>query len=122
MFCENFHFILYFIFYFFPFQFDSNGELLDYSGNPILIDSSIPQDPEVLRLLDVYRPNISALNDAVIGRIQITLDGARGSCRKHECTMGDILADSMVYAREKQLNNKSDTVIALLNSGGMYIS
>lgn len=50
-------------------QFDENGDLTSFSGQPILLDSKIPNDDEeTVALLDKYRPAIDELYTTVIGQ------------------------------------------------------
>lgn len=89
-------------------------------GSPVLLNGSIPQEPDFLELLDVYRPAITALGDKIVGYTKVYLEGGR-SCRSHECNLGNLIADSMVNARV--LENKggdywTDAAVALIMGGG----
>lgn len=50
-------------------QFNENGDLTAYSGQPILLDNRIPNDDmETVALLEKYRPAIEELFKTVVGQ------------------------------------------------------
>ncbi|EDW61296.2 protein 5NUC [Drosophila virilis] len=105
-------------------QFDANGDLIKFDGEPLLLDASVPQEQDFLDLLDVYRPNITARGEQIIGHTKVYLEGGN-MCRLRECNLGNMIADSMVYAR--MLENKggeywTDAAIALISGGGIRTS
>lgn len=84
------------------------------------MNASVPQETDILDLLDVYRPSIMALGNKIVGYTKVYLEGER-SCRRKECNLGNLIADSMVNARV--LENKggeywTDAAIALIMGGG----
>lgn len=103
--------------------FDVEGNLIHFEGSPILLDASVPQDPEALQLLDKYRPGIANLEHEIVGSTLVFLNG---SCRKNECNLGNFLTDAFVDWRASNFksSNRSwtDTPIALMNSGGIRAS
>ncbi|KAL5286863.1 hypothetical protein ACFFRR_008078 [Megaselia abdita] len=103
-------------------KFDDEGELIHFEGQPILLDSSIPQDQDVLELLNTYRPKITELENEHLATTKVTLEGGK-ICRKRECIIGNILTEAMVYSRVKihSLSNNSwtDSSIAFYNGGGI---
>lgn len=116
-----------FFFYFFSlklslFQFDDDGNVIDWSGQPVLLDSTIPQDPEVLELEDVYRPQVEEILEKVIGVTKVRLDG--WSCRITECNVGNLISDAIVNTRVRQHvgTNFTDAPIALIASGDIRSS
>ncbi|EDW01380.1 GH21403 [Drosophila grimshawi] len=106
-------------------QFDAEGNLIEINGSPILLNASVPQDQDLLDLLDVYRPNVTASAQQVIGHTKVFLEGGR-ICRLRECNLGNLIAESMVYAR--MMENKgawtdwTDAPIALIPGGGIRTS
>lgn len=54
-------------------KFDNDGNLLQWDGQPILLNGSVPRDPEILDVLEIYRPQIEALRDEVIGVSKVKL-------------------------------------------------
>lgn len=73
--------------------------MLEFDGAPILLNSDIPQDDDVSEVLDIYRPKVKELEDNVVGYTKVHLDGRRKICRYRECNLGNLITDSMVYAR-----------------------
>lgn len=87
-------------------------------GKPILLDSSIPRDPQILRLLDEYQSIINAISKQIIGSTKTSLDP---NCRSVECNMGNFVMDAVVYNRAKQYKGPywTDAAIAVMNGGGI---
>lgn len=105
-------------------QFDSEGNLIEFDGTPILLNASVAQEQDLLDLLDVYRPNITALEQTIIGYTKVTLEGGN-ICRLRECNLGNLVADSMVHSRvleNKSENFWTDAPIALIQGGGIRAS
>lgn len=105
-------------------SFNDEGEVVSWSGLPILMDKSIPQDPFVLNELIPYRKDVDAVAKKEVGRTKVFLDGNRLSCRMVECNLGNFIGDAYVdlfvkYAAEGQW---SKVAIALLNGGGIRSS
>lgn len=82
------------------------------------MSSSIPQDEDVLKLLEKYRPGINAINVKIIGKSKVVLDGSDISCRSKECNFGNLVADA--FALYKHSLAPTDVVpIGLQNGGGI---
>uniref|UniRef100_A0A1A9WN80 5'-nucleotidase n=1 Tax=Glossina brevipalpis TaxID=37001 RepID=A0A1A9WN80_9MUSC len=106
-------------------QFDKDGNLIEYDGKPILLNASVSREPDVLELLELYRPNITALESNVIGHTKVYLDGRATKCRVEECNLGNMIADAMVYARVLEDLGGSywtDAPIAFVMAGGIRTS
>lgn len=85
-----------------------------------MLNASIAQEQDLLDLLEVYRPNITILEKTIVGYTKVKLEGGN-ICRLRECNLGNLLTDSMVYARvleEKGGDYWTDAPIALLQGGG----
>lgn len=103
-------------------EFDDEGNLINIDGTPILLDGTIERDADVLELLNIYRPNITALEEEIVGSTKVLLDG---SCRQHECNLGNFIADAFVDWRA--LNYESpdfwtDASIGFVQGGGVRAS
>ncbi|KAL5285648.1 hypothetical protein ACFFRR_007378 [Megaselia abdita] len=104
----------------------NNGDLKDINGSPILLDALVPQDQDVLTILERYRKELPSDND-IIGHSMVPLSGAN-ECKLRECNLGNLVLDAMVYARVKVLANNTDfkyytdASIAFLNAGGIRSS
>lgn len=103
-------------------QFDRYGDLVNFDGQPILLNADIPRDSDILELLNVYRPNISALESNIIGFTKVKLEGHPFVCRVAECNLGNVIADSLVFCRIAQTENGkfwTDAAIAFVQAGGI---
>ena len=74
-------------------EFDPEGNVVEIDGSPILLDASITRDPDVLELLEHYRPGVAGLENEITGQTKVLLDG---SCRRKECNLGNFLTDAFV--------------------------
>ncbi|XP_031619289.1 protein 5NUC-like [Contarinia nasturtii] len=103
-------------------KFDDGGNVMSWSGQPILLDSTIPQDPEVVELENVYRPQVEEILEKVIGVTKVRLDG--WSCRITECNVGNLITDAVVNTRIRQHigADLTDAPIALVASGDIRAS
>ncbi|KAM8711589.1 hypothetical protein ACLKA7_012154 [Drosophila subpalustris] len=102
-------------------QFDSEGNLIEFNGTPILLNASVAQEQDLLDLLDVYRPSITAMGEKIVGHTKVYLEGGK-ICRARECNLGNLIADSMVHARvleNKGGNYWTDAAVALILGGGI---
>lgn len=73
-------------------------------------------------LLDVYRPNITAMGEKIVGYTKVYLEGGK-ICRVRECNLGNLIADSMVHTRvleNKGGNYWTDAAISLILGGGQF--
>ncbi|CAG8847143.1 27688_t:CDS:2, partial [Racocetra persica] len=66
-------------------SFDKDGKVVNYSGAPILVDQSIPQDPEIADLVKQWREPFDQYTKTVIGKASALFDQL--SCQRSECTM-----------------------------------
>ncbi|XP_014357715.2 uncharacterized protein LOC106710224 [Papilio machaon] len=102
--------------------FDSNGDVINIDGNPILLDNSIPQDPELLQIVERYRRDILNITEEVLGQTSVVLDGL--SCQNKECNLGNLIADAMVFRYATDYKGKywTDAPIAAIQGGGIRSS
>lgn len=102
--------------------FDDEGNLTGIDGQPILLDSNVPQDQDFLNLIESYRPGVFAAENEIIGTTKVLLDG---SCRRNECNLGNFITDAMVdwfASRRKSSEHWTDASIAFLQGGGIRAS
>jgi 5'-nucleotidase/UDP-sugar diphosphatase len=97
--------------------FDADGVPTAWQGNPIALDASVPEDAKLLAEAQSLNTPLEALRSQVIGAATVNLVGDRAVCRFEECTMGDLIADAMLWATAKQ-----GTQIAFENGGGVRAS
>lgn len=99
--------------------FDSNGDLTSFAGQPILVDTTIPQEADVVELLEMYRPAIDALNEEVVGSSRVYLNGD-WDCRLTECNFGNLIADALVlYAQTESTETWTNAPIGIVNGGAI---
>lgn len=106
-------------------EFDDDFKLTKATGNPILLDSSKPQDPAVLNDILMWKRNMSAQLDEVVGRTVVDLEGA---CRAGECNMGNFFADAIVDHHVREVeglmyeNGWTNAPIGVMNGGSIRAS
>ena len=98
--------------------FDANGVLTGYSGAPILLDASVPQDAQVLEMIKtLFAPALSTLKATVVGQTAVELVGERSKVRSQETNLGNLVCDAMLWA------TRSDkTEVCITNGGGIRAS
>ncbi|XP_029900236.1 5'-nucleotidase [Myripristis murdjan] len=104
--------------------FDEAGNVLKADGNPILMDSSIPQDPEVLADVEKWKKNLAQYSSKYVGQTLVYLNGTFEECRFRECNLGNLICDAMIshnikYSDERQWNHVG---LCMLNSGAIRTS
>uniref|UniRef100_A0A3Q3FF29 5'-nucleotidase n=1 Tax=Labrus bergylta TaxID=56723 RepID=A0A3Q3FF29_9LABR len=104
--------------------FDGAGNVVKSTGNPILLDGSIAQDPEFLADVEEWKKNLANYSAQEVGKTLVFLNGTTEECRFRECNLGNLICDAM-------LDNNirfSDGVLwnhvsaCLLNGGGVRTS
>ncbi|CAG9858469.1 unnamed protein product [Phyllotreta striolata] len=104
-------------------KFDADGNVLNTSGQPTLLNNSIPQDQDVLDLLETYRTDINEVNKETVGRSLVTLDGTSAACRNLECNYGNLIADANVLYKASVTSAAwTDAPIGLMNGGSIRAS
>lgn len=97
--------------------FDSDGVPVRWNGDPILVDSSIPEDGNVAALQRELAQPLTTFRQAVIGKSDVDLDGSTRVVRGEESALGDLIADAMLDA-----TSGDKTQVALMNGGGIRSS
>ncbi|XP_034952446.1 protein 5NUC-like [Chelonus insularis] len=106
-------------------DFDSKGEIQKIMGNPILVNSSIAQAQDILDELDKWRPAIDNLTHTEVGYTKVLLQGNSKECRRQECNLGNLIADTMVEYVAKEYGGSdgwTDAAVAIFNSGSIRTS
>lgn len=87
-----------------------------------MLNSDIPRDPDVLTLLEKYRPQVYSLTQEIVCTTKVHLEGS--NCRAEECNLGNLVADAMIYTRVLQYNGTrwTDASIAFIQGGGIRSS
>ncbi|KFM56516.1 Protein 5NUC, partial [Stegodyphus mimosarum] len=104
--------------------FDDEGKVVDWSGNPILLDASTPEDPETLELLQPYAEDVKRRSRQTVGQTNVLLRGERLICRMRECNLGNFLADASLsnFIEKPTEEGWNFVAVALWNSGGIRAS
>eukprot|EP00112_Aurelia_sp_Birch-Aquarium-sp1_P006842 Seg1748.4 transcript_id=Seg1748.4/GoldUCD/mRNA.D3Y31 product=5'-nucleotidase protein_id=Seg1748.4/GoldUCD/D3Y31 len=101
--------------------FDSNGEIIHHSGNPILLGMWLDEDQHILREIAKRKAAVDAYAKRSLGTTHVFLDGRRTVCRVRECNMGNLITDALVDMSNKHSSEEAwaDAAIALWASGGI---
>ena len=97
--------------------FDNDGTLVKAEGQPILLDSSVPEDEAIAARVTEMAAPIEALRQKVVAQAAGPIDGDRANCRARECEMGNLVAEAMLDRVKDQ-----GMTIAIANSGGLRAS
>ena len=97
--------------------FDDNGNVTGATGDTILLDSSVTEDPEIkARVAELAGP-IEEMKTRVVAQTNSAIEGDRSVCRVMECEMGNLVADAMLDRVANQ-----GVSIAIQNGGGLRAS
>ncbi|CAL1273875.1 unnamed protein product [Larinioides sclopetarius] len=104
--------------------FDDEGKVSSWQGNPILLDSLVPEEPTVLETLEPYGQEVKRRVRQKVGHTNVLLRGDRLTCRMKECNLGNFLADAALnYFIEKPTEKGWNfAAVALWNAGGIRSS
>jgi len=97
--------------------FTDDGRVASYAGAPIPMVEAIPEDREMLEILDAYRPAIDALMSHRVGSAEVDLDGARENVRVQETNLGNLICDAILAK-----TNALGATISIHNGGGIRAS
>lgn len=104
-------------------NFSNDGKVENWTGNPILLNSSVQEDKEMLDIVNCYKENVTQAIKEVIGYTKVLLEQADNICRLRECNLGNLIADSFfAYYADMSSNETdgwSDVNGALLNGGSV---
>ncbi|KAL1479920.1 hypothetical protein MTO96_051478 [Rhipicephalus appendiculatus] len=102
-------------------RFDANGNVTNWTGNPILMNSSIGEDEEIKKIIEEYEPLVNKSIAEVIGYTKVLLEQNDNICRLRECNQGNLLTDAyFTYYVDKSVSTPekwSDVNGAVLNGG-----
>uniref|UniRef100_A0A6B0VCV6 5'-nucleotidase n=1 Tax=Ixodes ricinus TaxID=34613 RepID=A0A6B0VCV6_IXORI len=103
-------------------QFDMNGKLRSWSGNPILMDNKTDEDPDMVCMLEPYKEIVHNASKEYIGITKVELEASHKVCRIKECNAANLITDAFLafYADRNSTNETedwSDVNAAVVNSG-----
>ena len=93
---------------------DDNGVPVAWQGDPVPLDDSIPEDPALKGFVAALEKPLVPLLAQPVGTAVKALEGDRSVCRFAECTLGDVIADSIAEQTKSQ-----NTQIVIINGGGV---
>ncbi|XP_029981819.1 5'-nucleotidase [Sphaeramia orbicularis] len=101
--------------------FDKAGNVIKATGNPILMDSSIPQDPNILADVNEWKKGLAQYSQQNVGQTLVYLNGTFEECRFRECNLGNLICDAMIYHNAKYSSDMQWNLVGLcmLNSGAI---
>ncbi len=106
-------------------HFTPDGRVSSWSGNPIFLDTGIPNDPAVLAVVSpTLTAPVAALGQQPVGRVTAPMDILSGTtqiCRQQECTLGNLVADAMLWRANQLISGTQQPPFdfALQNGGGL---
>lgn len=98
-------------------KFDDDGNVTSATGDTILLDSSVAEDPAIVARVAELAGPIAEMKERVVASTSEAIIGERDSCRAGECPMGNIIADAMLDRVKDQ-----GVEIAIQNGGGIRAS
>ncbi|XP_071831452.1 snake venom 5'-nucleotidase-like isoform X2 [Apostichopus japonicus] len=104
--------------------FDDDGKITEFSGNPILLDADIEQDPDTLAEINEFAVPVNEFTQTTVGETYVLLQGDKITCRSKECNMGNMVTDAMLedLVMFQSEESWSDVAISIINGGGIRTS
>ncbi|XP_008201310.3 apyrase [Tribolium castaneum] len=96
------------------------GEVVNWTGAPVFMDSKLPQDKEVNEELQPWKKQVDANEgNRIIGQTMVRLE--QSSCPMAECLMGNFITDAMVfgYLDHPEPGTWTNASIAMMHAGGL---
>nr|KAF6506922.1 5'-nucleotidase ecto [Rousettus aegyptiacus] len=102
-------------------EFDEKGNVITSHGNPILLNSSIPEDPNIKADINKWRVKLDNYSSQELGKTIVYLDGSTETCRFKECNMGNLICDATINNNLRHLDETSwnHVSMCILNGGGI---
>ncbi|XP_075228317.1 protein 5NUC-like [Lycorma delicatula] len=97
--------------------FDDDGNIKDFSGNPILLDMNVKEDELVKEVLNMWKDKLLEKEKEFIGKTEVVLEGGNVPCRYEECNMGNLITDAFIEYNKKR--GFKETGIAIYPAGGI---
>ncbi|CAH2094000.1 unnamed protein product [Euphydryas editha] len=94
--------------------FDREGHLKAFDGEPVFLNRTIPEDPEIKAILKPYSDALNAIVKEVVGYLND--DFLSNHCASEECAFGDFIADAFLYStKELKVSNLTHVSFILRN-------
>ena len=78
-------------------EFDRNGNVMSYAGNPILLDGAVHEDAQTRKLMDKWSDLEPNEYKTIIGSSGVFLEGEDIVCRTRECSLGNLYSDMIFH-------------------------
>jgi 5'-nucleotidase len=98
-------------------SFTADGKVETYTGEPIFVDESIPEDAGIAADVATYAQPLEALKAHTVGQSAVDLLGDRELVRSQETNLANLICDAMLWKSAAQ-----DTQICIINGGGIRSS
>lgn len=105
-------------------KFNDDGQVLEATGNPILLDGSFEKDREIDEQISIWRKDVDKHYNAVQGYSRVSLLKSNFSSGEFESTFGNLLTDAVIdqaveMARIKSLPSWTHASIAMWHQGAV---
>lgn len=97
--------------------FDDDGNVTEAMGEPLIMDASVIEDPEIAAKVAEYAKPLDEVRQKVVAEAAAPIEGSRDACRSGECAMGNLVADAMLDRVADQ-----GVTVAITNGGGLRAS
>lgn len=97
--------------------FDDNGVITEAAGEPIIIDNTIVENPELVSRIKELAEPLDEIRKEVVAQADAPIGADREVCRAQACEMGILVADAMLDRVKGQ-----GVQIAIQNGGGLRAS
>jgi 5'-nucleotidase len=94
-------------------EWDNEGNLISISGQPILLDQNVKQDPIMKAKVANWAKKFDELTKDIV---TTATDTFRNSCISGECPMGNMMSDCILTEHKLKGLNAD---VAMINSGGI---
>uniref|UniRef100_A0A6B0VD40 5'-nucleotidase n=1 Tax=Ixodes ricinus TaxID=34613 RepID=A0A6B0VD40_IXORI len=95
--------------------FDKNGNVLNWTGNPILLNSTVNEDEDILRVIEPFKRNVTEVMNKTVGWSKVLLEQHDNICRIRECNLGNMMADAY-FAHYADMNTSSPELWSNVNA------
>ncbi|XP_031571054.1 snake venom 5'-nucleotidase-like [Actinia tenebrosa] len=106
-------------------EFNSEGKVTNWSGQPILLDNNVTMDANMLREINIMKKKVDEISEMKLGRTLVYLNGNPKECGIKECNLGNIITDAMVFYYANQTANSNqwtEVSVAFQMSGSIVVS
>lgn len=102
--------------------FDEEGEIQEYEGNTIFMDTSIKPDPQFVEELKPWKEAVDKIGQREVGTVRTML--WQKDCAFEECNIGDFVTDAFVDYFVSHPDFQDDSgwtyaTVAITNAGGI---